>query len=123
MKVILDLLAAVGFGKMFSLLGDLLKGYCLGFYIGLVEHVRGLFLVGLLTILCFSFLTAGFVLFHAGLFMYLPWETADKAVLLMALSAVYFLLPLFLMGALHSRKNWLKMSGAKKMLDDLAAKK
>lgn len=59
-----------------------------------------------------SFLFGGFLLFHLGLFLYLPWDTAEKGELFMWLGGGYFLLSLLFCAGVLSQRRWMRMTGA-----------
>ena len=62
----------------------------------------------------YLFLFAGFVLFHVGLFLYLPGSPADKGCIFMWLGGGYVLAMLVVCAFALSQKRWMKMSGADK---------
>lgn len=56
--------------------------------------------------------TAGFIVFHVGLFLWLPVSLATKGLLLAALGLIYLLLAGLVIRHLLSEGSWLKNSGA-----------
>jgi hypothetical protein len=60
----------------------------------------------------------GVVLFHAGLFILLPWTVKAKAVLGMFLGLVYVVIGSIALHAAMDEKTWMKKSGAAEMLED-----
>ncbi|MDA3874595.1 MAG: hypothetical protein PF795_11635 [Kiritimatiellae bacterium] len=70
-------------------------------------------LIGLIGLcILFVFLFGGFLLFHAGLFFYLPCEPAEKGELFMWLGGGYFLLTLLICVVSLSQRRWMRMTGA-----------
>jgi len=69
-------------------------------------------LVGLC--LLYIFLFGGFLLFHVGLFFYLPWTAAEKGCLFMGLGGGYVALTLLILAFALSQKRWMRMTGADK---------
>ena len=67
-------------------------------------------LVGLC--LFYILLLGGFLIFHVGLYVYLPWTDADKGLLFMCLGGGYFLLMLLIVAFALSQKRWMRMTGA-----------
>jgi len=67
-------------------------------------------------------LFGGFLLFHVGLFFYLPGSEIDRGLLLMILGGVYFLLMLLGMAVGLSQKRWMRKSGADKAVLDALRK-
>jgi hypothetical protein len=60
----------------------------------------------------------GVVLFHAGLFILLPWSAEVKAVLGMLLGLVYVISGSIALGAAMNEKLWMEKSGAAEMLKE-----
>ncbi len=60
--------------------------------------------------------TAGFILFHVGLFLWLPVSLAVKGVLLAALGLVYLVAAWLVIRALLSEGSWLRTSGANDLI-------
>jgi hypothetical protein len=76
--------------------------------------VIGLILMGLLLVL----IGVGVLLFHAGLFILLPWPLEAKAVLALVLGMVYGVLGVGALCASMGEKTWMEKSGAAKMLKE-----
>jgi hypothetical protein len=60
----------------------------------------------------------GVVLFHAGLFILLPWTVKAKAVLGIFLGLAYVVIGGVALHAAMDEKTWMKKSGATEMLED-----
>lgn len=60
----------------------------------------------------FVILLSGFVMFHVGLFFYLPGSMADRGLIIMILGASYFFLMMIGMCMALSQKRWMRKSGA-----------
>ena len=79
------------------------------------QSALGLMWMGLLT----GLVCVGLVLFHAGLFILLPWTVKAKAVLGMLLGLGYVALGGFALRAEMAEKTWLDKSGASDMLREV----
>ena len=64
----------------------------------------------------------GVLIFHAGLFMLLPWSVETRAILGMCLGLIYALLGAVALHRSMSEKKWMKKSGAADMLHDVAGR-
>jgi uncharacterized membrane protein HdeD (DUF308 family) len=60
----------------------------------------------------------GVVLFHAGLFILLPWTVEAKAVLGMFLGLAYVVIGGFALRSAMDEKTWMEKSGASEMLEE-----
>ncbi len=65
----------------------------------------------------------GAILFHAGLFILLPWTLEAKAVLAMSLGLAYMLIGAGLLHTVLRESVWMNKSGATAMLKDALAQK
>jgi hypothetical protein len=74
----------------------------------------GLMRVGLMI----GLISVGVLLFHAGLFILLPWTVEAKAILGMILGLVYVSMGGAALCAAMNEKTWMEKSGAAKMLED-----
>jgi hypothetical protein len=72
--------------------------------------------------LFYIILFSGILLFHVGLFFYLPGSTADRGLIFMILGGFYFLLMLLGMRIALSQKRWMHKSGADKAVIDALRK-
>jgi hypothetical protein len=123
MKLILDLLALLNFGRMFDIVSDMCKLWLLKTCIGVVERGRSIYLAALLTTLCVFIFFAGFVMLHVALFLCLPLTLANKTLLLFILGGVYTLAPVVTLVCMNTRNQWLKRTGVEKLADELSRKK
>ncbi|OGV74329.1 MAG: hypothetical protein A3K19_02725 [Lentisphaerae bacterium RIFOXYB12_FULL_65_16] len=87
-------------------------------YLRGVQMVRlsvvGLMLMGLVI----GLICVGVLLFHAGLFILLPWSTETKAVLGILLGVGYVAFGCVALHAAIDEKMWMEKSGAADMLKD-----
>jgi hypothetical protein len=60
----------------------------------------------------------GSLLFHAGLFILLPWTVETKAVLGMFLGLAYVAIGCVVLHASMNEKTWMEKSGAAEMLEE-----
>jgi len=81
-------------------------------YVKGVQTMR-LTVVGCLgiSLLC-VLLCGGFILFHVGLFFYLPGSIAVKGLILAVLGAIYLLIAITVLASLSSERFWMRMSKA-----------
>jgi hypothetical protein len=87
-------------------------------YLHGVRMVR-LSAIGLMRMgLVIGLICVGVVLFHAGLFILLPWSVKTKALLGMLLGLSYAVVGYVALRASMDEKTWLEQSGAAKMLEE-----
>jgi hypothetical protein len=88
------------------------------FYLYGVQMAR-LFAIGLMR-MGFSIALTGFgvLLFHAGLFILLPWSEESKAVLALFLGLAYTAIGYGALRAAMDEKTWMEKSGVVEMLED-----
>ena len=79
---------------------------------------RGMVGMGLVINLIFL----GVLLFHAGLFILLPWSLEDKAVFGMILGLAYMMIGVITIRVAMNEAKWIQKSGAAEMLDDAIGK-
>ena len=99
---------------------DLLKIQAAVWYVRGVQTARSAFLAVLMLALCIAVGVVGFVLFHVGLFLLIPWPWNAGA--LMALGAIYVIAALFVVRWLCSEKTWMKFSNADKYVKSTTKK-
>lgn len=122
MKSLLELLAMFSLDRIFGLVFDLLKGYVIKVYLQTIDGIRGVFFTLVLALFCLLILLSGFLMLHVALFLSLPWELSNKLILLAILGAIYLIAPILAIKNLLSKERLLKISGAKKAIDDLSSK-
>lgn len=87
-------------------------------YLHVVQRVR-LSALGLMGMgLVIGLICVGALLFHAGLFILLPWSVESKAVLGMILGLVYVVIGGVALRAAMDEKTWMVKSGAAAMLEE-----
>ncbi len=106
----------------FELIINLFKSRCLTVYIRIIERLRGFFIRGLTALFCLMLVISGFLIIHVALFFYLPWDLETKALVLLIVGLTYFFVPLTLICWLYSKPQWIKMSGAEEMIENLSKK-
>ncbi|MEI7898677.1 MAG: hypothetical protein WCK89_00375 [bacterium] len=77
--------------------------------------VIGLLRMGLMT----SLVCVGVLLFHAGLFVLLPWSVKAKALFGMFLGVTYVAAGVLALRAALDEKTWMEKSGAAKLLEEV----
>jgi len=68
--------------------------------------------------LVIGLIVVGALLFHAGLFILLPWTVEIKAVLGMSVGFAYMAIGCVVLHAAMNEKTWMKKSGAAEMLEE-----
>lgn len=120
MKSLFEFLALFSIGRVFDLVCSIIKGYFVRLYMNLIDHMRSVYFMMVMTVASLLLLISGFLLLHIALFLYLPWDITDKALLIFILGLAYTTVPIFVIGYYRSRGHWLKISGAKSVLDNLS---
>jgi hypothetical protein len=92
------------------------------YYIKGVGQARRVFLGYILLNSLLFLLLSGFILMHVGLFFYLDWPVATKALLFLGLGAAYFVIALGATLWLSSQKAWMNFTGASDMVSQLTKK-
>lgn len=81
-----------------------------------VQTARGS-LLGLLGLLsAVVLLGGGFIIFHLGLLLALPWGVEARVLLLLVLGALYFLVPVAGMLYISRQQFWMQMTGVDEMV-------
>lgn len=88
-----------------------LKFESIKLYASISDVLRGLFIHVALIFLFVIIALSGFIFIHIALFLILPWSTETKAIILLVLGIIYFLLPTSFVVILYSRKQWARASG------------
>ena len=78
------------------------------------QSAIGVMLLGLIIAL----ITVGALIFHAGLFILLPWTVESKAILGLCLGLVYMVGGGVALCAAMNEKIWMKKSGAARMVEE-----
>jgi hypothetical protein len=119
MKAIWEFFAMLTFGRVYGLVAAVVKSYFLRLYIGTIEIMRDMYFAFIFTITCLLLILSGFILLHVALFLSLPWELKNKIILMFVLGFLYLIIPLLIMAKLVSKETWFKITGAKKLFDDI----
>ena len=85
-------------------------------YVRGVQAARGVFLATIAFTILNLLLVCGAIVFHFGLFAYLPWTVRARGCLLMSLGAGYFVIAIVVLCYLSRQRFWMRLTGA----DDLA---
>jgi len=110
-------LAAILLGRYRRLGLDLARIQAVIYYVQAVKTARKGFLAGLLLAFCLLLAGCGFVLFHVGLFLLVPWPW--NAVTLMALGSLYMLIVFLVLRWLCSEKTWMSFSKADQCVESV----
>ncbi len=87
-----------------------------------LEGVRGahrILLLACLLVFAITMIGAGLVLMPLALLVSMPWEPATKAVVGLAVGAVYLVVPAIALISLLSEKRWMRITGAAGVLRKL----
>jgi hypothetical protein len=97
---------------------QLLKIEAARYYLRAVRTAR-LSVIGLMGMgLVIALISVGALLFHAGLFVLLPWTVKAKAILGMFLGLAYAVIGGFALRAAVSERTWMEKSGGAKLLEE-----
>jgi hypothetical protein len=77
-----------------------------------VKSLRRLFITALAGAAGLMLLAVGFILLHAALFLWLPWEQETKILLLFICAGVYMLAGAAVVWRLCTTRFWMKFTGA-----------
>lgn len=102
---------------------QLLRAEAAKSYLHGVRAARLLTICRIRAALLISLVLLGALLFHAGLFVLLPWSLKAKAFLGMCLGLGYVIGGGFLLRAITDETVWMEQSGAAQMLEDVTGKK
>jgi hypothetical protein len=119
MKKILDLI----FSYCGSSLWTWLRFESIKLYANTSEALRGLFIHITLIFLFVIIALSGFIFIHLALFFLVPWSIETKALILLILGSIYFLLPIIFVLILYSRKQWARASGLESFAEHLSGLK
>jgi hypothetical protein len=96
----------------------LLKIEAAKFYLHGVQMARWSMISLMRMGLAIGLIGVGLLLFHAGLFILLPWTVETKAVLGMVLGLAYVAIGCVALRAAMNEKTWMKKSGVAEMLEE-----
>jgi hypothetical protein len=88
------------------------------YYVKAIGIAREIFIIDVAFRCALLLMLAGFVTVHAAVFWLLPWSPRCKAIVLLVLGGLYFLIPLLVMLKICSQKFWMKRSGASKLVKE-----
>lgn len=83
-------------------------------YVKAVQIARGSVIALLGFCILHLFLFTGFIMFHAGLFLYMPGTLTEKGLFFMCLGGGYVVAMLLVCVFALTQKRWMKMTGADK---------
>ena len=99
----------------------MLKAQAAVVYLEAIKGARRVLILLCLMIFTITLIGAGLVLIPLALLLFMPWEPQTKAIVGIAVGAVYLLVPLAAMLPALSEKRWMAATGAgdtvKKMLE------
>jgi hypothetical protein len=101
----------------------IVKIRAVGFYVKAVSAVRCAFIGGVTFACALLLMLTGFILMHVAIFWFLPWSPEAKAIVLLILGFLYFLIPLLLVLRMCSQQQWMKCSKASELVDEAIGKK
>lgn len=98
-----------------------LKAQAAVVYLEAIKGARRVVILLCLLIFTITLIGAGLVLIPLALLLFMPWEPQTKAIVGIAVGAVYLLVPLVAMLPVLSEKRWMAVTGAgdtvKKLLE------
>ena len=92
-------------------------------YVNGIKVARRLFILWCALVFCLVLLAIGLGLIPLALCLYMPWTPQTKAMVAIAFGLVYIVVPLLVMINVFSQKRWMKISGAKDLVDDILDQK
>lgn len=88
-------------------------------YLEGIKGARRFLILFCLLIFIITLIGAGLVLVPLALLLFMPWEPQTKAIVGIAIGAVYLLVPLLGIFLVLSEKRWLAVTGARDALEKL----
>lgn len=92
-------------------------------YVNGIKVARRLFILWCALVFCLVLLAIGLGLIPIALCLYMPWTPQTKAMVAIAFGLVYIVVPLLVMINVFSQKRWMKISGAKDLVDGILDQK
>jgi len=92
-------------------------------YVSGIKVARRLFILWCALVFCLVLLAIGLGLIPIALCLYMPWTPQTKAMVAIAFGLVYIVVPLLVMINVFSQKRWMKISGAKDLVDGILDQK
>jgi hypothetical protein len=89
-------------------------------YVTALGEARQIFIRYVILRFALLLMIAGFSLIHIAFFLYVPLSREAKMLLLLIFGIVYFLISLAIILVMTSEKYWMKLSGASKLVKDIA---
>ena len=102
---------------------DSIKLVAATYYVRAVREVRCAFIIGVLVTVGLLLMLAGFVLMHLAIFVFMPWSDQAKAVVLLLLGALYFIVPAMYVVKVCSEKFWMTRTRASRLVDEVTSRK
>ena len=110
------------FGRWIDNAVESLKIEAATHYVNGVQKARQAFIALLGSFLLLLLMMCGFLLIHVALFVWLPWALPVKAIVLLALGAVYLGVGLAIVGTISSERNWVKFTNVDRIVRNLTKK-
>jgi MFS family permease len=88
-------------------------------YLEGVKGARRILILVCLLVFVITLVCAGFVLVPVSMLLFMPWDPDTKAVVGIAVGAVYVLVPAIASIFLLSEKRWMRITGATEVLSKL----
>ncbi len=88
-------------------------------YLEGIKKARRILILLCLLIFIITLIGAGFVLIPLALLLFMPWEPQTKAIIGIAIGAVYLLVPVVGIVLVLSEKRWMAVTGARETLNKL----
>ena len=97
----------------------MLKAQAAVVYLEAIKGARRVLILLCLMIFTITLIGAGLVLIPLALLLFMPWEPQTKAIVGIAVGAVYLLVPLAAMLPALSEKRWMAVTGAEDTVKNL----
>ncbi|MBF0100322.1 MAG: hypothetical protein HQK77_05370 [Desulfobacterales bacterium] len=97
----------------------LLKIEAVKYYLEAVQMARGSAIFLMQMKLVINLMSVGALIFHAGLFILLPWSVEAKATLCIIMGLVYVSIGWVALHALMNEKSWMKNSNVAEMMKEV----
>lgn len=88
-------------------------------YLEGIKGTRRILILFCLMVFIITLVGAGFVLIPVALLLFTTWQPQTKAIVGVAIGAVYLLIPLVGVFFVLSEKRWMKVTGARKTVEKL----
>jgi len=86
------------------------------YYLEAVRRAHRILILATVLVFVITLIGAGLVMVPMALLLFMPWDPATKAVVGIAIGALYLILPVVSLITLLSEKRWMRLTGATDVL-------